>query len=65
MVMNRQGRPSRPLGEAGNAPETYTGNRALQLETPLLFEEGDWHGTGVDLPEPSGAPSRLGGFAAD
>ena len=44
-------------------PATTTGNRALMLEEPLLFEIGHAETTGVDLPEPdTDAPNRLGGF---
>jgi glycine dehydrogenase subunit 2 len=46
-----------------NGPATVTGNRALMLEEPLLFEIGQLDETGVDLPELRGdAPNRLGGF---
>ncbi|WP_299195304.1 aminomethyl-transferring glycine dehydrogenase subunit GcvPB [uncultured Erythrobacter sp.] len=47
-----------------NGPSTTTGNRALMLEEPLLFEVGQAEITGVDLPplDPS-APTRLGGLA--
>ena len=64
MAMNNQGRPSRPANDDA-APEvqTFTGNKALQLEVPLIFEEGDFEGTGVDLETPSGA-NRLGDLAA-
>ncbi|MBD3728253.1 MAG: aminomethyl-transferring glycine dehydrogenase subunit GcvPB [Sphingomonadales bacterium] len=42
---------------------THTGNRALMLEEPLIFEIGSSANTGVDLPEPgSGAANRLGGM---
>ncbi len=43
-------------------PATVTGNRALMLEEPLLFEIGHADETGVDLPEPQAGPNRLGGF---
>ena len=61
-----------------NGPQTVTGNRALMLEEPLIFEIGTRETTGVDFgfaakmdlagveqpKEPSPAPSsRLGGFA--
>ncbi|WP_291138542.1 aminomethyl-transferring glycine dehydrogenase subunit GcvPB [Erythrobacter sp.] len=46
-----------------NGPATTTGNRALMLEEPLLFEIGHAETTGVDLPEVDPeAPNRLGGF---
>jgi glycine dehydrogenase subunit 2 len=62
--MNDQGRPSRSEpAVAGRPADTFTGNRALQLEEPLLFEIGRPEVSGVDLPEPSGRASRLGGLA--
>jgi len=42
--------------------ETFTGNRALMLKEPLLFEIGDRDTTGVDFDLPAAAPSRLGGL---
>ncbi|HEX8217247.1 MAG TPA: aminomethyl-transferring glycine dehydrogenase subunit GcvPB [Allosphingosinicella sp.] len=64
MSMNREGRPTRPeAGEAGEAG-TWTGNRALMLEEPLIFEIGDERTTGVDFdeaPAEAGA-DRLGGL---
>ena len=48
-----------------NGPETVTGNRALMLEEPLLFEIGHADETGVDLPEPQAGTNRLGGFERD
>ena len=47
---------------AMSGPDTATGNRALMLEEPLLFEIGHVETTGVDLPEPQGGANRLGGF---
>src|SRR3546814_20231947 len=45
----------------GSAPATVTGNRALMLEEPLLFEIGQAGVTGVDLPEiDASATCRLG-----
>jgi len=45
-------RPAAPSGEQAQAP-TVTGNRALMLEEPLLFEIGDTDTTGVDFDSPS------------
>ncbi|WP_397333611.1 MULTISPECIES: aminomethyl-transferring glycine dehydrogenase subunit GcvPB [Pacificimonas] len=60
--MNRQGRETR--GDAlAEAPETISGNRALQLNEPLSFEIGSRTRTGVDLPEAELETSRLGGLA--
>jgi glycine dehydrogenase subunit 2 len=44
------------------ATETASGNRALQLEEKLLFEQDSPGHCGVDLPEPKRAKSRLGGL---
>jgi glycine dehydrogenase subunit 2 len=50
MSMNREGRVTRPEAANGDAVRTWTGNRALMLEEPLIFEIGDTETTGVDLP---------------
>ena len=66
MTMNNQGRPTR--AEAGGAAEareaapTFTGNKALQIEEPLIFEKGAFGGSGVDFPEPTCGDDRLGGL---
>ncbi|MCP5366511.1 MAG: aminomethyl-transferring glycine dehydrogenase subunit GcvPB [Hyphomicrobiales bacterium] len=48
-----------------SAPETFTGNRGLQLEEPLTFETGDPALSAVDLPPVPEAPDRLGGLARE
>jgi glycine dehydrogenase subunit 2 len=61
-MLNRQGRPSSP-GEAETAAhETFTGNRALQIEEALIFEIGRTETSGVDLDEPAPFKNRLGGL---
>ena len=50
-MMNRQGRPTTPPQQSGEGRETFTGNRALQAEEPLLFEIGSPDRTGVDFDE--------------
>ena len=58
-------KPEMTASEDGmhNGPATSTGNRALMLEEPLLFEIGSVDTTGVDLPEPAAdAANRLGGM---
>ncbi len=70
MTVNPSGwRPSAPANEDGEA-QTVTGNRALMLEEPLIFEIGSTEQTGVDFesspakagaqgeaqPAPAGAP---------
>ena len=44
------------------AHPTFTGNKALQIEEPLLFEIGEVSKTGVDLDEPDAHDKRLGGL---
>ncbi|MBB4304239.1 glycine dehydrogenase subunit 2 [Rhodobium orientis] len=63
MTMNREGRPTTPDEVGSTAPDTFTGNRALRIEEPVIFDVGTAEATGVDLPEPDGAvKSRLGGL---
>jgi glycine dehydrogenase subunit 2 len=57
-----QGRIARPATEAGAATETFTGNRGLQLEEKLIFEQDSPGRTGVDLPPAPKVKSRLGGL---
>ena len=62
MAMNMQGRPTGP-GSAGKPDtDTFTGNRGLDHEEPLLFEVGGLDKTGVDVPDPKTARIRLGGL---
>ena len=57
-------KPGTPVQDhnAMTGPDTVTGNRALMLEEPLIFEIGTTETTGVDLPEPTGGANRLGGL---
>jgi glycine dehydrogenase subunit 2 len=57
MSMNREGRPTRPEASEGAAPATWTGNRALMLEEPLIFEMDEALGCGVDFEDP-GSPAK-------
>ena len=62
MTVNPSGwRPSAPANEQGEA-QTVTGNRALMLEEPLLFEIGAMDQTGVDFADALNVASRLGGL---
>ena len=54
--------PSSPAGSVLAEHPTFTGNRALAQEEPLLFEVGRLDVTGVDLDEPGPHESRLGGL---
>ncbi|MBI1263877.1 MAG: aminotransferase class V-fold PLP-dependent enzyme [Alphaproteobacteria bacterium] len=64
MTMNTQGRPSRPLHahDAGAYQDTFSGSRGLDQAEPLIFERGRVDVTGVDFPETTGAPLRIGGL---
>ena len=63
-MLNDQGRPTAPTtAAAGAAHETFTANRALQIEEPLLFEIGRNDVTGIDLPDAPPARTRLGQHA--
>ena len=46
----------------GSELDTISGNRGLQIEEPLIFEQDSPGRSGVDLPEPPAATSRLGGL---
>jgi glycine dehydrogenase subunit 2 len=54
---------SAPANAADRAAPTFTSNRGLQMEEPILFEIGRHDVTGVDLPAAPEAKSRLGGHA--
>jgi glycine dehydrogenase subunit 2 len=60
MTVNPSGwRPTAPGNEHGEA-RTVTGNRALMLEEPLIFEIGSPEQTGVDFEGCATEGSRLG-----
>ena len=66
MGMNMQGRPTRPNETAAAPPEQRFGPKGLLQDEPLIFELDGWDRTGVDLPEPQGAPSDdLSGLLRD
>jgi hypothetical protein len=57
MTVNPSGwRPTTPANEQGEA-QTVTGNRALMLEEPLIFEIGSTGQTGVDFDR---SPAKAG-----
>ena len=60
MTINQSGwRPEMHAAEAASAT-TYTGNRALMLEEPLIFEIAGTDTTGVDIVPPAAPGNRLG-----
>lgn len=64
MRMNTQGRPTHPseISVEPTSNQTYTGNRGLDINEPLIFEVGDPATTGVDLPAARTFQPRLGGL---
>ncbi len=50
------------LSEPAPVETTFSGNRGLQIEEKLIFEQDAGGRTGVDLPEPPPFRSRLGGL---
>ena len=63
MAVNQSGwRPEAPTGGPGSEGATHTGNRALMLEEPLIFEIGSTRTTGVDFAEGDVSHDRLGGL---
>ena len=63
MTINKSGwRPEGAADTTAGAVSTFTGNRALMLEQPLIFEIGSVDTTGVDLAEPPVVQGRLGGL---
>ena len=61
MSMNNQGRPTAPVAAPAEVlaegPATFTGNRALMLEEPLIFEIGSTERTGVDFEDLPATPA--------
>jgi glycine dehydrogenase subunit 2 len=53
---------SAPTIKAAGRPDTIGGNRGLQIEEPLLFEQDSPGHCGVDFPEPAPFRDRLGGL---
>src|SRR5947209_7925100 len=53
---------ARPAADLATPVETSTGNRGLEIEEKLIFEQDSPGHCGVDLPEPAAFPGRLGGL---
>jgi glycine dehydrogenase subunit 2 len=53
---------SAPASAGAGPVQTISGNRGLQIEEPLLFEQDSPGHCGVDLPEPPPFHARLGGI---
>ena len=61
MGMQSIGRPTSPVAAIGGEVQTVSGSKGLMQREDLIFEIGAVDKTGVDLPEPKGKASRLGG----
>ncbi|MDE2364382.1 MAG: aminomethyl-transferring glycine dehydrogenase subunit GcvPB [Hyphomicrobiales bacterium] len=62
-MLNNQGRSTQPAEAHGAARETFTGNRALDIEESLIFDQNRFDTTGVDVDEPAPFSDRLGGMS--
>lgn len=66
MSMLSEGRPTKQeenlMKSADTEVTTFTGNRALIVDEPLIFETGSPDRSGVDLPPAPDVQSRLGGL---
>ena len=63
MSMNNQGRPTAPSTAVnGNEQPTFSGSKALNQATKLIFETGTPRRTGVDIPDIKPVKNRLGGM---
>ncbi len=60
--MHSRGRPTQAGDATGIERETFTSNRALQMEEALLFEIGRTETSGVDLDDVPDVAARLGGL---
>ena len=54
-MLNNKGRPTQPtaVSEGETSLKTYTGNKGLDLESPLIFEQGVPGRIGVDMADPA------------
>jgi glycine dehydrogenase subunit 2 len=62
-TMNTVGRPTQAGTVTDTKIQTFSGNRGLDHEVPLIFERGNSDKCGVDLAEPIKHTPRLGGLA--
>ena len=66
MTMLSEGRPTRQANDLNQPKQldikTHTGNRALMVDEPLIFEIGSLDRCGVDLPQGPDVGTKLGGL---
>ena len=65
MLTINAGRSSEPQSVSREKSQTFTGNRALELEEPLMFDIGHMEAVGVDIDAPADFTTRLGGLERD
>jgi len=63
-MLNNKGRSTQPniVENSDGSMETFTGNKGLDLESPLIFEQGVPGRIGVDMADPKPVKNRLGGL---
>ena len=62
-MMKTEGRTTSPVAaNDAESPKSFSGNIGLSQKEDLIFEIGTPRRTGIDLPEPKGTKSRLGGL---
>src|SRR5881392_3705419 len=59
-MLHTQNRPTKSADHSMRAHQTFTGNRGLDLEEPLMFEIGRTEVTGIDVDDPATTKTRLG-----
>jgi glycine dehydrogenase subunit 2 len=59
-MMQKEGRPTAPVSAASSVCDTFSGDRGLDHEEPLIFELGREGATGVDFPDVRVVNDRLG-----
>ena len=59
-MLHTQNRPTKSADHSMRARQTFTGNRGLDLEEPLIFEIGRTEVTGIDVDDPATTKTRLG-----
>ncbi len=60
LMLHVEARSTRPSSDSAPSHQTFTGNRGLDLEEPLLFEIGRAEVTGIDVEAPATTKRRLG-----
>ncbi|HEX3180650.1 MAG TPA: aminomethyl-transferring glycine dehydrogenase subunit GcvPB, partial [Beijerinckiaceae bacterium] len=59
-MLHTQARHAKPAEHSARARQTFTGNRGLDLEEPLVFEIGRAEVTGIDIDAPATTKTRFG-----